>query len=181
MAAPDISLLGATYPAVSGVELPVDGGGTAVFPYVEGSDTFTQNGTYDVSALAEAVVNVQGSGADTILTGRAQPSGTGQLSLTISNVTKNPKWFAIVLGTNPSSSTNRRITAIMYDGDDIHGGCYRQAGSGSNKTAVYTPSSGYTWAWDSTDNTLTLTSPGSNSGGYFDSTGTPGYYYMIGQ
>lgn len=180
MAAPDINLLGATYPGVSGVELPVDGGGTAVFPYVEGSDTFTQNGTYDVSTLAEAVISVQG-GADTILKGTAQPSGTGQTTLTISNVTKNPKWFAIVLGTNPSSSTYRRITAIMYDGTNTYGGCYRQAGSGSNKTAIYTARTDYTWTWDSTNNTLTLTSPGSNSGGYFDSTGTPGYYYMIGQ
>lgn len=177
----DITLMGANFVDVPAVELPATGGGNATFLEVDGSDTFTQNGTYDVSTLAEAVINVQGGGADTILTGTVQPSGTGQTTLTISNVTKNPKWFAIVLGTNPSSSTNRRITAIMYDGTNIRGGCYRQAGSGSSKTAVYTAVSSYTWAWDSTNNTLTLTSPGSNSGGYFDSTGTPGYYYMIGQ
>lgn len=62
MAAPNISLLGATYPSVAGVTLPKSGGGTATFPWVEGSETKTQNGTYDVTNLAELVVNVSGGG-----------------------------------------------------------------------------------------------------------------------
>lgn len=63
MSAPNISLLNATYSAVSGVTLPKSGGGTATFPWVEGSETKTQNGTYNVSSLAEIVVNVSGGGA----------------------------------------------------------------------------------------------------------------------
>ena len=62
MAQPDISLLGATYSGVSGVTLPKSGGGTATFPWVEGSETKTANGTYDVTNLAELVVNVSGGG-----------------------------------------------------------------------------------------------------------------------
>ena len=62
MANPDISLLGATYPGVTGVTLPKSGGGTATFPWVEGSETKTQNGTYNVTNLAELVVNVSGGG-----------------------------------------------------------------------------------------------------------------------
>lgn len=62
MAKPNISLLGATYSGVSGVTLPKSGGGTATFPFVEGSQTITQNGTVDVTALAEVVVNVAGGG-----------------------------------------------------------------------------------------------------------------------
>ena len=61
MAAPSISLLGATYSGVAGVTLPKSGGGTATFPWVEGSETKTANGTYDVTNLAEVVVNVSGS------------------------------------------------------------------------------------------------------------------------
>ena len=60
MATPNISLLGATYSAVAGVTLPKQGGGTATFPWVEGSQTITTNGTVDVTNLAEVVVNVSG-------------------------------------------------------------------------------------------------------------------------
>ncbi len=62
MSAPNISLLGATYSGVSGVTLPKSGGGTATFPWVEGSETKTANGTYDVTNLASLVVNVSGGG-----------------------------------------------------------------------------------------------------------------------
>lgn len=62
MAKPNISLLGAVYSGVAGVTLPKSGGGTATFPWVEGSETKTQNGTYDVTNLAELVVNVSGGG-----------------------------------------------------------------------------------------------------------------------
>ena len=62
MAKPNISLLGATYSGVAGVTLPQQGGGTATFPWVEGSETKTENGTYDVTNLAELVVNVSGGG-----------------------------------------------------------------------------------------------------------------------
>lgn len=62
MAKPNISLLGATYSGVAGVTLPKQGGGTATFPWVEGSETKTQNGTYDVTNLAQLIVNVAGGG-----------------------------------------------------------------------------------------------------------------------
>lgn len=63
MAKPNISLLGATYSGVTGVTLPTSGGGTATFPWVEGSQTVTENDTYDVTNLAQLVVNVSGGGA----------------------------------------------------------------------------------------------------------------------
>lgn len=65
MAEPNISLLGATYSGVKGVTLPKSGGGTATFPWVEGSETKTANGTYDVTNLAQLVVNVSGGGGAT--------------------------------------------------------------------------------------------------------------------
>lgn len=62
MANPNISLLGATYSGVSGVTLPKSGGGTATFPWVEGSQEITENGTVDVTNLASVNVNVSGGG-----------------------------------------------------------------------------------------------------------------------
>lgn len=66
MAKPNITLLGATYSGVSGVTLPKQGGGTATFPWVEGSETKTTNGTYNVTNLAELVVNVSGGGGKNV-------------------------------------------------------------------------------------------------------------------
>ena len=72
MAALNISLLGATYNSVAGVTLPKSGGGTATFPWVEGSQTITQNSTVDVTNLAQVIVNVSGGGG----TGLVYESGT---------------------------------------------------------------------------------------------------------
>lgn len=63
MSAPNIELLGATYPTVSGVTLPVSGGGTATFPWVEGSETITSNGTVDCTTLSTVIVDVSGGGS----------------------------------------------------------------------------------------------------------------------
>ena len=60
--AQNITLLGASYSDVPAVTLPKTGGGTATFYDDTGSQTYTENGTYDVTGLAEAVVNVAGSG-----------------------------------------------------------------------------------------------------------------------
>lgn len=64
----DISLLGATYNDVPAVDLPKTGGGTARFHEVSGSQTLTQNGTYDVTTKAEVVVNVSGGGGAVVVT-----------------------------------------------------------------------------------------------------------------
>ena len=52
-----VSLWGATYNDVPAIEVP-SGTGTAVFYDVTGSQTITENGTYDVTDKAEVVVNV---------------------------------------------------------------------------------------------------------------------------
>jgi len=66
MSAPNISLLGATYSGVAGVTLPKSGGGTATFSWVEGSQNITTNNTYDVTNLAQVVVNVPGGGGSSM-------------------------------------------------------------------------------------------------------------------
>lgn len=64
--AKNITLLGASYSDVPAVTLPKTGGGTATFYDDVGSQTYTQNGTYDVTGLATAVVNVSGGGGKNI-------------------------------------------------------------------------------------------------------------------
>lgn len=57
-----ITWLGAVYPVVDSIDLPKTGGGLATFHDVGGSQTISQNGTYDVTSLEEVVVNVSGGG-----------------------------------------------------------------------------------------------------------------------
>jgi len=57
---PDIVIAGATFNGVPSIEIPKSGGGKASFFAVDGSLTVTENGTYDVSTLAQIVVNVSG-------------------------------------------------------------------------------------------------------------------------
>lgn len=56
----NISLLGANYSNVPAVDLPRQGGGTARFYEVSGSESITANGTYDVTTKASVEVNVSG-------------------------------------------------------------------------------------------------------------------------
>lgn len=107
MANPNISLLGAAYSNVSGIELPTSGGGTALFPFVEGSQTLSQNGTFDVTSLAQVVVSVAGGGG-----GLEYEEGTFTLSsdsnrptVSFSNShSKAPALIAFVDATNSSNT-----------------------------------------------------------------------------
>lgn len=58
----DIKLWGATFPDVPKVLLPTATDGQAEFYEVSGSQSITENGTYDVSSNASVTVNVEGGG-----------------------------------------------------------------------------------------------------------------------
>ena len=58
----DITIAGATFSDVTKIQIPKSGSGTAEFLEVSGSQEITENNTYDVSALAQVVVNVAGGG-----------------------------------------------------------------------------------------------------------------------
>lgn len=66
----NVKVNGVDYTGVSQVQLPTTAGGTALFKDVDeittpsGSVTITENGTHNVSAYAQAVVNVESSGGD---------------------------------------------------------------------------------------------------------------------
>lgn len=131
MSAPNISLMNATYSAVAGVTLPKSGGGTATFPWVEGSETKTANGTYDVTNLAEVVVNVSGGGSSKNAqtaqsTSRStSTSYTEVISLTCTKAgTYNVYWSTF------RSSTSGTWGSQLYLDDTAYGSA--QTGSWSN-------------------------------------------------
>ena len=118
MSEPNISLLGATYSGVKGVTLPTGGGGTATFPWVEGSETKTANGTYDVTNLAQLIVNVSGGGGSGLVyeSGTYSPSADiAQPTISFSNV-HNSKPFLVLISdtTGTAQSTNNSEVYWAY-------------------------------------------------------------------
>lgn len=108
MANPNISLLGATYSGVSGVTLPKQGGGTATFPWVEGSETKTQNGTYDVTTLAQLIVNVSGGGGSglTYETGTYTPTAdTTRPTISFANTHSTTPFFVALYDASGASTS----------------------------------------------------------------------------
>ena len=112
MTAPNISLMGATYPTVSGVTLPKDGGGTATFPWVEGSETKTENGTYDVTRLAEVVVNVSGGGGGNIVTGTFTPTSTEKGTAKSITIPYSGTGYPVALLIYPTAGAYKSGTSI---------------------------------------------------------------------
>ena len=119
MAAPNISLLNAVYSGVTGVSLPKQGGGTATFPWVEGSTTKTENGTYDVTNLSEIVVNVSGGGGTdkikllqtttigSISTSSTSASDTGK-TITLASTTNFTDYDMLIVAIGVDTHTNGR-------------------------------------------------------------------------
>lgn len=124
MAKPNISLLGATYSGVAGVTLPKSGGGTATFPWVEGSETKTANGTYDVTNLAELVVNVSGGSSKNaqVVQGTTRTTSSTLTAigaeLTVSKTgTYDIYWTAF----RSSTSSSYTFGTQLYVGGSAHG------------------------------------------------------------
>lgn len=120
MANPNITLLGATYSGVSGVTLPKQGGGTATFPWVEGSETKTANGTYDVTNLAEVVVNVSGGGGSGFTLLKTTSLGTLSTSSTSAadtgkslSVTGYNDYDMLLVDVSVDSTVNSRHTSTV--------------------------------------------------------------------
>lgn len=124
MAKPNISLLGATYSGVAGVTLPKSGGGTATFPWVEGSETKTANGTYDVTNLAQLVVNVSGGSSKNaqVVQGTTRTTSSTLTAigaeLTVSKTgTYDIYWTAF----RSSTSSSYTFGTQLYVGGSAHG------------------------------------------------------------
>ena len=126
MSAPNISLMGATYNSVAGVTLPKSGGGTATFPWVEGSQTINANGTVDVTSLAEVVVAVSGGGGCDYETGTYTPTADiARPSISFSKTHSTPP---VLIGMsdvsdNSTITGNSVVVWLFFD-------AYQQNGSG---------------------------------------------------
>lgn len=141
MAKPNIRLMGATYSEVAGVTLPTSGGGIAKFPWVEGSETVTQNGTVDVTTLAELVVNVAGGGGGLEYeTGTFEPSeDISRAAISWANThSEAPILVAMVdIDAASSSTANSNVLFVYFDPYKIFGAGYPYSTSASRYAVAY--------------------------------------------
>lgn len=163
MAKPNISLLGATYSGVAGVTLPKSGGGTATFPWVEGSDTVTQNDTYDVTNLAELVVNVSG-GEIKLQEKTVTPSAVEQI-ITPDRITYD---FEIQVGSQNEDVTGSTMRwSVTPQASLINGDAYDWAGEvTASDGTVITISGTYTHNILTTISSYTVSGPSAVSSIY---------------
>ena len=143
---------------------------------VSGSETKTANGTYDVTNLAELVVNVSSGGSVNIDT-KTVTATNYPLSISFSSMKGQPKaWFlkSTAQISSSGSTTYYYIINMLYNGTDIAGSCFH---IGSTRR-VEPVTSGYSASYSGT--TLTITSSASSrsySPGAFNNTYELVYIY----
>lgn len=119
---------------------------------VSGSETKTENGTYDVTNLAELVVNVQGGGESGVQVETVWQSSSTSSSVVFSNLKGNPTSFIISIDGDGTTPTATPMTdAIVFDGTNLHA---QTIVSGTN--AVVYDNTSYSKSYS--NGTLTITS-----------------------
>ena len=91
--------------------------------------------------------------------------GSGATSITFTGLEEEPAYFSCVFKSNFSTSSGyQRTICVVYDGTDIYG----LEMDSSAKYATH-------WSYSYNNGSLTITSNGTNQGGYFHQ---PGYYQL---
>lgn len=92
--------------------------------------------------------------------------GSGATSITFTGLEEEPSYFSCIFKSNFSTSSGyQRVIAVVYDGTDTYG-------MEMDSSAKY---SNAHWSYSYNNGSLTLSSNGTNAGGYFHQ---PGYYQL---
>lgn len=140
--AQNVTIAGRSYSAVPSVQMPKTGGGIATFYDVEGSQTFTENGTFDVTTLAQAVINVAGGGGGGLEyeTGTWTPSADiarGEISFTKTH-TEAPVLVFLADATGTGySATNSNMMFCFCDPYKLWGVGFPYTSSGFRYAVAY--------------------------------------------
>lgn len=88
---------------------------------VSGSETKTENGTYDVTNLAELVVNVQGGGSSGVQAGVATAQSGANNYLLFGNLVGNPTSFSLICAYDITIDDTPIVSALTFDGTNYVG------------------------------------------------------------
>lgn len=124
---------------------------------VSGSETKTQNGTYDVTNLAEIVVDVQGGGGGGAQIGKTtKTTASAASSIQFTGLSGNPTSFAITSADDVATNTNG-VTQVIFDGTSLHG---------QTMTTQVTADTGFTKSYSGGTLTVTATTASFLAGDY---------------
>lgn len=87
---------------------------------VSGSQTLSDNGTYDVTNLAEVVVDVQGGGGTVQVGTKTATLSAVASSIQFTGLSGNPTSFVITSSAGVATNTNG-VTGVVWDGTSLHG------------------------------------------------------------
>lgn len=143
----------------SNANVTYDGSGFSK-SYNNGTLTVTGTGT-NFQTNEYTLVYTYGGSADT----QDVQVGSGATSIAFTDLEDEPSYFSCVFKSNfGTSSGYQRVISVVYDGTDTYG---LAMDSGAKAQT--------TWSYTYNNGTLTISSSGTNSGGYFHQ---PGYYQL---
>ena len=132
--------------------------------YSNGTLTITGTGT-NFQATTYSLVYTYGGSSANIGTAETQV-GSGATSVTFTGLTDEPDYFSCIFKSNfGTSSGYQRVMAVANDGSSSYGMSLDSSGKYSATNFSYTYNNG----------SLTISSQGTNAGGYFHQ---PGYYQL---
>ena len=130
--------------------------------YSNGTLTITGSGTNFQANQYKLVYTYGGSDIGTA----DVQVGSGATSITFTNLDNEPSYFSCIFKSNFSTSSGyQRVITIVYDGTNTYG-------MEMDSSAKYSDAH---WSYAYSGGSLTITSSGTNAGGYFHQ---PGYYQL---
>ena len=131
--------------------------------YSNGTLTITGTGT-NFQANQYKLVYTYGGNSANIGTAETQV-GSGATSITFTGLTDEPDYFSVIFKSNfGTSSGYQRVQSVAYDGTNTYGVAMD---SGAKAMSA--------WSYTYSNGSLTVSSSGTNNGGYFHQ---PGYYQL---
>lgn len=154
-------LHGQTIRNTSNAQVTYDGSSFS-YTYNNGTLTITGSGT-NFQANQYKLVYTYGSA--TVGTAQTQV-GSGATSVTFTGVTDEPAYFSCIFKSNFSTSSGyQRVIVVVNDGTSTYG---MEMDSSAKVSTAH-------WSYNYNNGSLTITSQGTNAGGYFHQ---PGYYQL---
>lgn len=158
------NVIGQTIRNTSNAQVTYDGTGFSK-SYSNGTLTITGTGT-NFQANEYTLVYSCGGDVDVL----NQSVGSGATSITFTGLTDEPAYFSCIFKSNFSTSSGyQRVIAVVYDGTSTYG----LEMDSSAKRAQH-------WTYSYNNGSLTITSQGTNAGGYFHQPGDYQLTYVTG-
>ena len=131
--------------------------------YSNGTLTITGTGT-NFQANQYKLIYTYGGNSANLGTAETQV-GSGATSVTFTGLSDEPDYFSVIFKSNFSTSSGyQRVMSVAYDGTNTYGVAMD---SGANALS--------SWSYTYSNGSLTVSSTGTNNGGYFHQ---PGYYQL---